>query len=85
MSKKKSTGLNQKLNLSEELSEFMGKDTASRAEITKEIWSYIKSEGLQDEDDGRIIYPDDVLAPILGKTKINMMKIAGCVSKHIIK
>lgn len=82
---KKATGLNKKLDLSDDLAEFMGTERASRAEITSAIWDHIKANGLQDEDDGRIIHPDEDLEPILGSKSINMMKIASAVSKHIIK
>lgn len=79
----KGKGLSIKLNLSEDMEEFMGKSMASRTEITKAIWDYIKSEGLQDEDDGRIIHPDDVLEPILGKKSIKMTEIARKISAHV--
>ena len=82
---KKGSALTKKLALSDELAEFMGKDTASRAEVTKAIWVYIKKHGLQDEDDKRTIIPDDELAQIIGKNPINMMKMTGVVSKHFLK
>lgn len=79
----KGAGLKAKLKLSETLADFMGSDTASRMEITKEIWKYIKKHGLQDEDDRRMIVPDDVLAEIIGSKPINMMKLAGKISAHV--
>lgn len=83
MAKSKGKGLDKKLELSEELSEFMGKDYASRAEITKEIWKHIKAEDLQDPSNRRNIIPDEVLEPILGSKKITMFQIASKISDHV--
>jgi len=84
---KKSTGrgsaLTKKCNLSDQLAEFMGKDKASRSEVTKAVWAYIKENDLQDPDDKRTICPDDELGAIIGHSRINMMKMTGAISKHI--
>ncbi len=80
----KGKGLMKKCELSEELSDFMGKDTASRSEVTKKVWAYIKKYDLQDPDDRRTIIPDDELSPIIGSKPINMMKMTGKISKHIL-
>jgi chromatin remodeling complex protein RSC6 len=82
---KRGSALTKKLSISDELADFMGKSTASRAEVTKAIWAHIKKYELQDEDDKRTIIPDEALEPILGKKPINMMKMTGVVSKHFLK
>jgi len=82
---KRGSALTKKLDLSEELADFMGYDRESRAEVTKAVWDHIKSMGLQDPNDGRIIRPDKALQPLLGKKPINMMKMTGLLSKHFIK
>ena len=79
----KSSALTRKLPLSPELADFMGKDEASRGEVMKALWKHIKANDLQDEDDRRVIHPDDDLRPVLGNKAINMMKMTGIVSKHI--
>lgn len=81
---KKASGITKQLNLSDELADFMGKDMASRAQIMKALWAYIKKEDLQDPKDRRSVLPDDVLEPILGGSKISMFKIAGKISDHIV-
>lgn len=75
-------GIQKPLNLSEELGDFMGKDRASRADVTKEIWKYIKKHGL---NEGRKITPDDTLANVVGRGSFDMMKLAGKLSPHFIK
>ena len=82
---KKGSALTKPLPLSDELADFMGKDKASRAEVTKKVWAHIKKNDLQDEDNRRMIIPDDVLEPIIGSKPINMMKMTGQISKHFIK
>ena len=79
---KKTSGILKEVELSSDLADFMGKDYASRAAITKKIWAHIKSEGL---NEGRDIYPDDVLSPILGKKKLTMFEIAKKISAHVVK
>lgn len=79
----KGSALTRKLPLSEDLADFMGKSTASRAEVTKALWVHIKKYELQSDKDKRIIIPDDTLAPLIGKKPINMLKMTGVISKHI--
>jgi len=38
----------------------------SRPQLTKQLWVYIKANGLQDPNDGRNIIPDDRLAAAFG-------------------
>jgi chromatin remodeling complex protein RSC6 len=81
----KGSGINQPLELSEEMAEFIGKDTSTRAQITKKIWDHIKKHDLQDPDDRRTIIPDETLEPILGSKPVHMLKLAGIISKHVFK
>lgn len=73
------------VKLSPELAKFLGKEALSRTEVTKEIWAYIKQHQLQDPTNKRIIRPDAALAVIIGKTPIDMMKLAGALNKHFKK
>ncbi len=78
------SALTKKLDLSDELAEFMGKSTASRAEVMKALWKHIKKEDLQVPSNKRNIDPDDVLEPILGSRTITMFQIAGKLNKHFV-
>jgi chromatin remodeling complex protein RSC6 len=84
MAKKKSA-LDIEYVLSDELSELLGSETATRAEVTKAIWDYIKENDLQDSKDKRVICPDATLASVVGKAKFNMMKLAGKLSPHFVE
>lgn len=75
-----------KAQLSADLSKLLGETELSRPEITKKLWDYIKANNLQDPANKRLIVPDAALAKIFGsKEPVDMMKLAGIVSKHILK
>ncbi|MBM3201636.1 MAG: type I DNA topoisomerase, partial [Chlamydiae bacterium] len=71
--------------LSKELALIVGSDEMSRPEVTKALWDYIKKHNLQDPNNKRLINPDKALATVFGSTKpVDMMKLAGIISKHIV-
>ena len=72
--------------LSNELAAIVGTDEATRGDALKKIWEYIKSNGLQDPSNKRLIVPDEKLSKVFGSTEaIDMFKIAGILSQHIGK
>jgi len=84
--KRKSSGLTQLMyHLSPELAEIVGAKKATRPQVVKKIWVYIKAKKLQDAKHRRMINPDAKLAEVLGKKSIDMLKMAGAISKHLKK
>jgi len=82
--KKKTTTRGKPLPLSPELAAVVGAKELTRPEVIKKIWDYIKSKDLQDPKNKRLIVPDKKLEKIFGSSKpIDMMKLAGILSKHI--
>ena len=79
---KRGNALNVKKELSEELADFMGSARASRPEITKKLWAYIKKH--PDTQEGRTIHPDEVLEPILGSKSLDMFQMGKKISQHIL-
>jgi len=72
--------------LSAELADVLGIHEASRPDATKKLWEYIKSHKLQDKKNKRLIVPDAKLARVFGtKESVDMMKLAGLLSKHFLK
>ncbi len=70
--------------LSVELQEIVGASEATRGEALKKVWDYIKSQGLQDSVNKRVILPDAKLAKLFGTAEpVDMFKIAGFLSQHI--
>merc|ERR1719183_3377755 len=52
----------------------------ARTEVTKKIWVYIKKNKLNDD---RTIKPDSTLKAVFPVASIDMLKMAGYVSKHL--
>merc|ERR1719181_622322 len=78
--KKKGIGIFAKKQLSDALAAICGAKTLPRTEVTKKIWVYIKKHGL---NNGRVIKPDATLKGVFPVASIDMLKLAGYVSKHL--
>merc|ERR1712149_82091 len=78
--KKKGVGLFAPKTLSPALAAICGGKSMPRTEVTKKIWVYIKKNKL---NNGRIIKPDSALKAIIPAASIDMLKMAGYISKHL--
>ncbi len=68
----------------EVLAAVVGSDAIPRSEITKRLWDYIKSKGLQNPENKREIIADDALRAVFGgKDKVTMFEMTKLVSQHI--
>jgi chromatin remodeling complex protein RSC6 len=90
--RKKSTGAKRKSGLTQmsytvspELQAVIGAKSATRPQIVKKLWVYIKAHKCQDTKNRRMIVPDKKLAEIIGKKPVDMLKLAGHLNKHIKK
>ena len=83
---KKKSGLTQMMyNLSPELADIVGTKKSTRPQVVKKLWVYIKANKCQDTKNKRLINPDKKLSEVLGKKSVDMLKMAGLLSKHIKK
>merc|ERR1719326_428203 len=80
--KKKGIGLFAPVTLSESLAKICGGKKMPRTEAIKKLWVYIKAKKL---NEGRVITPDATLKAVLPVAKVDMLKMAGMISKHISK
>ncbi len=71
--------------MSADLEAIVGAKKATRPQIVKKIWAYIKAHKLQDTKNRRMINPDKKLGTVVGNKSIDMLKLAGAISKHIKK
>merc|ERR1711881_522660 len=78
--KKAKKGIFAPKKLSDALAAICGAKTLPRTEVTKQIWVYIKKNKL---NEGRTIKPDAKLKAIFPVASIDMLKMAGYVSKHL--
>ncbi|MEQ1440761.1 SWIB/MDM2 domain-containing protein [Fontimonas sp. SYSU GA230001] len=66
------------------LAEVVGNKPMPRGQITKNLWAYIKKNGLQDKVNKRQINADDKLQKIFGgKSSVSMFEMTKLVSRHI--
>ncbi len=62
----------------------IGNKPASRPDIIKKIWDYIKKQGLQDSKNKRMINADDKLKALFGgKAQVSMFDLAKIVSANV--
>jgi len=68
----------------ESLGAVVGTQPMPRTEITKNIWAYIKKNGLQDAKQRRLINADEKLQKVFdGKKQVNMFEMTKYVNNHI--
>ena len=69
---------------STQLAAVVGTNAIPRSEVTKRVWNYIKSKGLQDKTNKRMINADDKLGPVFGgKKQVSMFEMTKLVNKHL--
>ncbi len=71
------------LTLSAALAAVVGDQPLPRTEIVRKLWIYIKSKGLQDKVNKRMINADEKLRAVFGKAQVSMFEMAGLISKHV--
>ncbi|HET7435942.1 MAG TPA: SWIB/MDM2 domain-containing protein [Thermoanaerobaculia bacterium] len=77
-------GLAAEVQPSTELSAIVGSTPMPRSEVTKKVWDYIKANGLQDQQNKRMINADDKLRVIFGgKDQVSMFEMTALVNKHL--
>ena len=79
----KNNAMNKPVNLSPALEGVVGKGPMTRAEVTSNVWKYIKANGLQDQVNKRNINPDAKLGEVTGNSQITMFELTSKVSKHL--
>jgi chromatin remodeling complex protein RSC6 len=68
----------------EALGAVVGAEPKPRTEIAKRLWAYIRSKGLQDKTNRRMINADDMLAKVFGgKRQVSMFEMTKLASKHL--
>lgn len=68
------------------LAAVIGNKPASRPDIIKKVWVYIKKQGLQDTVNKRMINADDKLKALFGgQSQVSMFDLAKIVSNNVSK
>ena len=79
----KPNALQQLLQPSDDLAAVVGSGTMPRGEAVSKVWEYIKSNKLQDKDDGRQIHADGKLAKVFGKKDVTMFEMSKLLAQHL--
>ena len=69
-------GLTAPKKLSPELADIVGKKEASRGELMKLLWAYLKEKNLQDPENKQYFTPDKKMAKVFGEDKIKAFTMA---------
>jgi upstream activation factor subunit UAF30 len=77
-------GFTKKCKLSEDMAAWMGTSTASRPEITKKMWAYVKEKGLQDPANKSVIVADGTLKKLTGEDNFKGFSFAKYIKEHIL-
>ena len=84
MPRKANPALLKPLELSAELEAVVGKGPLPRGQVVKKLWEYIKKNNLQNPENKRNIFADDMLLPLFGgKKEVTMFEMTKLVSAHI--
>ena len=79
----KPNALQQPLKPSQDLAAIVGANSLSRGEVVSKVWTYIKSNKLQNPKDGREILADEKLRKIFGKDKVTMFEMNKHLAAHL--
>ncbi|XP_057529546.1 upstream activation factor subunit UAF30 [Amaranthus tricolor] len=83
---KKLANLIDLVNLPSTLREFVGRSQISRLGCFMRVWSYIKSNNLQDPQNKNLVNCDDKLKSILlGKSKVDLAELPALIKLHFPK
>ncbi|KAG6603170.1 hypothetical protein SDJN03_03779, partial [Cucurbita argyrosperma subsp. sororia] len=83
---KKLANLIDLVNLPSTLREFVGQSQISRLGCFKYVWSYIKTNNLQDPTNKNVVICDEKLKSILlGKSKIELAELPALIKLHFPK
>jgi len=66
------------------LAAVIGNKPMPRTDVTKKLWKYIKTHGLQDTKNRRMINADEKLRPVFGgKNEVSMFEMTKMINKHL--
>ena len=79
----KGAGLTRPNKLSSELSDIVGVEEASRAELMKLLFAYLKEHNLKDPENGQFFTPDKKMSKVFGKDKIRAFSMSKFIGDHL--
>jgi upstream activation factor subunit UAF30 len=84
--KKRKRGKHAPWRLSPELSAIVGAEILPRPQVTSALWVYIKTNKLQNPDDGRKIICNDAMKKVMGgESEISMFMMNKFITPHMVE
>jgi upstream activation factor subunit UAF30 len=80
----KPNGFTKPVKLAPDLASWMGSETASRPEITKKIWAYIKERNLQDPSNKQYALSDEMLKQLTGEDRFLVFGFGKLIKDKIL-
>jgi upstream activation factor subunit UAF30 len=81
---KRPNGFQRQMRLSEEMAAWVGKPSASRPEIAKHLWAYVKGKELQDPENRSFVLADAPLRALTGEARFKAFGFASLIKGHIL-
>ena len=81
--KQATSGFAKAMKLSEDLEEIVGTDKASRGEVVKQVWAYIKENKLQDPKNKQWAICDEKLEKVIGEKRFKCFGMAKYLKEHM--
>merc|ERR1712210_175140 len=78
-------GITQPHRLSPELSAIVGVKEASRGELMKLLWAYLKKNELQCDDNKQFFIPDKKMAKVFGTEKLRGFAVSKHIGAHLLQ
>merc|ERR1711990_321513 len=78
-------GITQPHRLSPELSAIVGVKEASRGELMKLLWAYLKKNELQCDDNKQFFIPDKKMAKVFGTEKLRGFAMSKHIGAHLLQ
>merc|ERR1712156_538355 len=83
MGKSNGGGFTKKMKVSGDLAAIIGRNKASRAEIIKDLWAYLKKHDLQDPENKQFFTPDKKMAKVFGTESIRAFSMSKFIGTHL--
>ena len=80
----KPNGFTKPLRLSPEMAAWVGTETASRPDITKHLWAYVKSKDLQDPANKQFVLADETLKALTGEERFKAFTFSKLIKDHVL-
>ena len=77
------SGLAKTMKLSDELADIVGVEQASRQELMKLLFAYLKDHDLKDPENKQFFFPDKKMAKVFGTERVRAYDMGELITEHL--